>query len=303
MTFSVIIPAFNAENQIARALDSLVYLNAMFSFEVIVIDDYSEDKTSDLVTAYKNRLSLKLIVNKKNLGAAQSRNIGVENARFEKIVFNDCDDKSLACRFIVHAEHFERNANLSFVSSIKQYGRREVKFKLSDQENFWLRPEQYVRYILLGERIGKHEKLHFPTASMAITKSFFNEIGGFDTRFSRNEDVDLLIRSLEKSALISTSSLIGVYRHSEYKPHQRGDSNLNGELALLKIHGSKFLSKQELTASRRWFLARSDYFERRYISAIKNLLLSAAYRPSRLMSSLVNRIPKRLYHDLRNARS
>ncbi len=206
MSFSVVIPAFNAAKQISRTLEAFVEIAKKITVEIIVIDDGSNDETSNKVREYSDFLPLSYLRNESNFGAAYSRNLGVERAKNEIIVFNDSDDVSNLERFYIHQSHLSDPNVISFVSSIKKYGDREVPFKLRDLQNQTSLASDYARHILHGENLGQLGPCHLPSSTMALKKSYFLELGGFDSSFRRNEDVDLVIRGLENNALISTSS-------------------------------------------------------------------------------------------------
>jgi glycosyltransferase involved in cell wall biosynthesis len=301
MSFSVVIPAFNAAKQISRTLEAFVEIAKKITVEIIVIDDGSNDETSNKVREYSDFLPLSYLRNESNFGAAYSRNLGVERAKNEIIVFNDSDDVSNLERFYIHQSHLSDPNVISFVSSIKKYGDREVPFKLRDLQNQTSLASDYARHILHGENLGQLGPCHLPSSTMALKKSYFLELGGFDSSFRRNEDVDLVIRGLENNALISTSSKICVLRYVELKVHQSGDSNLVGELMLLQKYAPKYLTKREMSSSKFWFMARADYFEKRSLSAVKHLFLSFIFSPSRLFRSLLTKIPRRIHHDFMNS--
>ncbi|WP_036485580.1 glycosyltransferase family 2 protein [Myxosarcina sp. GI1] len=87
---SVIIPAYNCEQYVDRAIESV--LDQTYSnFEIIVIDDGSYDNTYQIATSY-NDSRLKVIKNPKNLGVSISRNRGIEEASGSWISLLDADD-------------------------------------------------------------------------------------------------------------------------------------------------------------------------------------------------------------------
>ena len=89
VTFSVIIPAYNAEKTLARALNS-VFQQSRKDWEIIVVDDGSTDGTSDLARSFcSERISL---IQTKNGGAASARNKGVLSAQGKYLSFLDSDD-------------------------------------------------------------------------------------------------------------------------------------------------------------------------------------------------------------------
>lgn len=301
MDFSVVIPTYNSALSLVKALESLVSISSHINLEVIIVDDASKDKTMESIQLFADRLDVKYFRNEFNSGAAYSRNLGVDKATFSNIVFNDCDDISLPSRFQSHYNHLlKQPGNLSFVSSIKRYGKREVVYNIGDREALNQSHYEYARYILLGEKNGTNRNLHFPCATMAIRKELFQNLGGFDNSLNRNEDVDFIIRALRRGASVSTSSVIGVIRDAGNAPHQSGRSNLAGELGLLQRYGSEYLSNSEEKSAVFWFKAKAEYFERNYIFALKFLLLSGLFRPTRIWSSIMSNFPHRILHDLRN---
>lgn len=87
---SVIMPVYNGEKYIARAVQS-VYAQDV-PLELIVIDDGSADGTREVLIPWENRPDFVYIKNERNLGAAGSRNRGVSVAKGRYVAFLDADD-------------------------------------------------------------------------------------------------------------------------------------------------------------------------------------------------------------------
>lgn len=85
-------PSYNSEKYIRKSVNSV--LNQTYkNWELIIIDDFSSDGSLNIIQEFCNYDSrIKLIVNKKNLGVAESRNIGMKAAQFSFIAFLDSDD-------------------------------------------------------------------------------------------------------------------------------------------------------------------------------------------------------------------
>lgn len=86
--FTIITPNYNSGNKLLRAVRSLSGNNV--SFEHIVIDDCSSDKSFQLPAEFES--STKIFRNKKNLGPGPSRNKGLQIAKGRYIIFLDSDD-------------------------------------------------------------------------------------------------------------------------------------------------------------------------------------------------------------------
>lgn len=89
-TVSVIMPAYNCETFIATAIESV--LAQTMPLELIIINDCAKDGTDQAIQPYLSDSRIRYVRNAGNLGAAKTRNKGVEMARGEYVAFLDSDD-------------------------------------------------------------------------------------------------------------------------------------------------------------------------------------------------------------------
>ena len=94
LDLSIIIPAFNEEGRLPKTLDSiLLYLQARrYDTEILVIDDGSSDRTSEIVNTYRRTYpGLRLVSNGGNRGKGYSVRHGMFEAKGEIALFSDAD--------------------------------------------------------------------------------------------------------------------------------------------------------------------------------------------------------------------
>lgn len=119
---SIVLPAFNAEETLANALDSLL-VQSLTDFEVLVVDDLSQDGTLDVAASYlRNDSRIKVLPRDRNGGAAAARNFGFRAAKGKWLALLDADDTFAPDRLrslVTRAEKDEADIiadNLRFVS-------------------------------------------------------------------------------------------------------------------------------------------------------------------------------------------
>lgn len=89
-TVSFIIPAYNAEKTIEKAITSILNQDdSDVEFEIIVVDDGSTDNTGNIVQKYKGIVRY---IKKENGGVSSARNLGAKYARGDYYIFLDADD-------------------------------------------------------------------------------------------------------------------------------------------------------------------------------------------------------------------
>ena len=86
---SIILPVYNAEKYIERALKSLIN-QSYKNIEILCIDDGSKDNSYNIIKEFKDE-RIKLF-RQENSGPAKARNVGLSNSKGEYIMFCDADD-------------------------------------------------------------------------------------------------------------------------------------------------------------------------------------------------------------------
>ena len=90
ISFSIIIPVYNRPQEIEELLQSLAKQTYSGSFEVIIVEDGSSDRSENVVKSFKQQLDIKYFY-KENSGPGQSRNYGMQRAGGNYFIILDSD--------------------------------------------------------------------------------------------------------------------------------------------------------------------------------------------------------------------
>ncbi|MCX7917396.1 MAG: glycosyltransferase family 2 protein [bacterium] len=94
MEISVIIPAYNEEKRILKTLEKIYkyFKDRNYNFEIIVVDDGSQDSTVKIVDEFsKDKKQVKILRHSKNMGKGAAVKTGILNAIGDLILFTDAD--------------------------------------------------------------------------------------------------------------------------------------------------------------------------------------------------------------------
>lgn len=183
---SVVIPTYNRAHLIKRAIKSV--LDQTFKdFEILVIDDGSEDKTCDVVKGIKKQDSrVRSLRHKKNRGYPSALNTGIKNAKGAYIAFQDDDDIWLKGKLKKQMDLFVKSSDevgvvyarfVRYSGSKKSYAPYDWVKKLEGNIH---------RELLKGNFVG--------TPVSVVKKECFSKIGLFDTNLVHLQDWEMWIR-------------------------------------------------------------------------------------------------------------
>jgi len=187
MNFSIIIPLYNKQNFISRAVQS-VLSQSHKNFELIIVNDGSTDNSLMVVSKFKDyRIKL---VNKENGGVSSARNTGIDASSNEWICFLDADDYWLT-------NHLEE---ISYLLRNYPEGKIYSTLKL-EKTNNGLRtitnqfPDNFEGYVENYFSFAKKDTV-FNSSSVCINKKALIEIDKFDTNLTHGEDLDVWFKLL-----------------------------------------------------------------------------------------------------------
>ncbi|WPJ16638.1 glycosyltransferase family 2 protein [Raoultella planticola] len=110
-TVAVIMPMFNAEKTIIRAIES-VCSQTYADWHLYIINDCSTDRSLELIEENYRNDKITIINNTINLGAAESRNVGLKNTNEEIIAFLDSDDQWLPDKLEYQMDAISKGHNI-----------------------------------------------------------------------------------------------------------------------------------------------------------------------------------------------
>ncbi|SEM18741.1 Glycosyltransferase involved in cell wall bisynthesis [Aquimarina amphilecti] len=187
--FSIIIPLYNKEKNIAKTIQS-VFDQDCIDFELIIINDGSTDKSEKVVTSFiDERIQYFLTENK---GVANARNLGIAKAKGELIAFLDADDYWYPNHLTVLSKLYKKfpDVGLLATSYEKRFSTKSIflaNFKnINASSNSLMIVDDFFDSSSIDAIAW--------TSACAVPKSVFNTIKDFDSSITHGEDTDLWIR-------------------------------------------------------------------------------------------------------------
>ncbi len=212
-TISVLVPVHNQEKYIGRCLRSLLSQNyPRYAFEIIVIDDGSDDRTPYALELFKDEITL--VRNNTNLGLPASLNRGIRASSAPYVVRVDSDDY----------------VNTNFLSLL----------------NLFLANNLYMDavacdYLLINDREEVLARKNCAEEPIACGIMFRTEqlidIGLYDESFLLHEERDLRFRFLQKYNIHRLE--LPLYRYRRHENNLTNDAEAMGHhiTNLIKKHG------------------------------------------------------------------
>jgi glycosyltransferase involved in cell wall biosynthesis len=181
---TVLIPAFNRADLLPRAIKSVFAQTGIKPAQIIVVDDGSEDDTA----AVAERLGTEVIRHQRNRGLPAARNTGIAAATSEWVALLDSDDEwmpnHLSNVWALHPGHVvvaQCAIWLDSDGSLRLMGSADRVPTIIDSPARLLFPENFV-----------------PASSTILHRETALAVGGYDESLPRVEDLDMLVRMIER---------------------------------------------------------------------------------------------------------
>lgn len=176
--FSIIIPNYNKEEYVRETLES-IFNQTYKNFEVIVVDDGSTDKSIEIIKEFDIKL---FHTNRKRAGGA--RNVGIDNATGDYIIFLDSDDYFTDNTVLERLNNLINGEDMIFLNYTKdKFGevtiikeeKEDISVKIENTKNLGCPTKCFKREILEGIRFPeakRYEDINFALEAMCKATSF-----------------------------------------------------------------------------------------------------------------------------------
>ena len=212
--FSLVVANYNNGRFLAECINSIkkqTYTN----WEVILVDDASEDNSHELYKAYIDEPRIKIMYNNENKGVGYTKKKAVENASGEYIGIVDPDDKIIPETLTLVIDQFEKNKNAAIVHT-NHYICDENLNIIKISTNSGQIPSGESQLSFEGPKIGSF---------WAMRKKFYDKTEGINPTFKCAEDQDILYKLEEVGSVIYINVPAYFYRY-----HSGGISTTNNIL-------------------------------------------------------------------------
>jgi glycosyltransferase involved in cell wall biosynthesis len=185
VNISVIMSVYNGEMYLAQAIESILG-QTYGDFELIIINDHSDDGTNEIINSYLSDKRISVILNRKNIGITASLNKGIRQSKGKYIARHDADDISAKSRFEKQISIMEHDPKIGVLGTAfyeidnnsKIIG--EVHVPLSDLQ---------IRKCIFKINPFNH-------STVMIKRSVFKNMGLYNEKFINAQDYELWFRIL-----------------------------------------------------------------------------------------------------------
>lgn len=201
---SVVIPTYNSAKFLTKAVSSVIdqtYKN----FEIIIVDDCSNDDTEEVIKAFGlNKHNIKYLKHAENKGTSAAKNTGIIVAKGEFLAFLDADDVWSHQKLEYQYRKYQENPELSVIFTGYTLVDLNKRIKREYLPQQFHNHKDFVKKLLLRNIVT-------PTSSVLAKKECFEKVGLFDPTLKVAEDWDMWIRIAHKYKFGAVESLCVTY--------------------------------------------------------------------------------------------
>lgn len=263
MSISLITPHYN-DLEGLKHIYKCLKLQTLNAWDWVIVDDKSDDDTQKELEKWFNTLAdkkVQLFLNSKKTNGSVCRNLGVDSAKSDILVFLDSDDE-ITPEFVLN-RNIEVDDFTVFINFgiLNEKGKREFKINMQ---------KDYLNCFLSANFIWQ-------TSCILWRKSFFKTIGEFNSELLRLQDVELAIRALMKSENYSVinNNVDFYYKVKPIRSRKNFVQPVCNAVHLLvsKLLQADALDKHQYSLLSGYYFLTVRYFERSESKAHLNLVL------------------------------
>lgn len=215
--FSIIVPVYNVAQWLERCLRSIV-LQTHSNYEVILVNDGSDDGSLEICEQYAKSDSRFCILNEQHLGPAGARNRGLSVSKGEYVVFVDSDDEiDKDYLSVLYKKKNIAKPDICFFSChyVVEYSRKVVYWPIHDFDDQKL----YTSAEFLKKCVRQNEGIPSSTWLMAFKRELQNQYEIYmDETLEWSEDADFAYHLFAFSKTIAICNTPGYYWHRDNGP-------------------------------------------------------------------------------------
>jgi glycosyltransferase involved in cell wall biosynthesis len=220
---SVIIPAYNQANYLAKAIQSVLD-QTYTDFEILVVDDGSTDETADIANALTDQRVRYIYQDNQGLSAA--RNTGIKHSAGKYLSYLDSDDQFLPEKLEILLNVLEENPRYGFAAG------QAIPIDEDDNligEIFDVPLPEDGSQLLLGN------PLH--VGSVMVERSWQEKVGFFDEALRSYEDWDMWLRLARAGCPMTwVARSVSLYRFHGHQMTRLGNQMTTATFAVLDKH-------------------------------------------------------------------
>jgi len=277
LKISVIIPTYNRDATLIRAIDS-VCEQTFLADEIIIVDDSSSFCVVDYLKDYNGLI---VITNSENLGAAQSRNIGFNQANGDYVAFLDSDDYWHPLKLEKQIEIANEYPDVGII-----YCDQFVVDKwnnIDDSKNQLIDKDLWIHFVNGWTAPN--------TSTLLFKKDIFKKLGGFDSELTSCQEHDLWMSVAFRDEKVKFSSQKLSYYYT-------GEDNRISFDYYNRLNGAElFLNKWKEVIIKKQGLDHYNWFRRDYFSKVSLPLFISSIRKNEILRALIIYVKYLFYYS------
>ena len=204
---SFLVPNYNAEKTINSVIKSILKQKSKINFEIIVIDDSSNDESLEIIKKFRNNKKVRIIENKKNIGLASTLNKGINLSKFNYIAIIWCDCELVSDNWL--------DKMIKVMDSDRKIA--VVRSNLILPKEIWKSYDFWNKIATLDQYVRNIRKERFERPTM-FRKDVLKEVGMYDDKRFRiaGEDTDICLKISKKGYLMPPGKTDIIHMHGAY---------------------------------------------------------------------------------------